>query len=357
MPIATEPIGSVPRPPELLAAMRLHAAGQLSDEALQQAGEAALRDTLLSLERTGSPVVTDGEQTKASFATYPLSGLSNLAPDGVEIAFADGHTRRLPRLTAGPFRYGCYCGGFVHRARRLTTLPIKQAVIAPSALSLLYPPAGLDGYAREQFLADLLDEAEKDVRSCLAAGATSVQLDFTEGRLAVKLDPGKGLLREFVRINNLLLGRFGDDERERIGIHTCPGGDKDSTHSADVDYAELLPDLFEIHASNFFMQLASEPDKERVLQVVQRCRKPYQRVFVGVTDPLSPVVETPEQVCDRIVQAARYIPIDRLGATDDCGFAPFGDDLSTARELAFAKIRARIEGVHLAERVLGVTPG
>jgi len=354
MPIPMEPIGSVPRPAELIATMQRHAAGQASDEQLRQAREAALRETIARFEQTGSPVLADGEQTKPSFATYPLAGLANLAPDGVTIPFADGHTRQLPRLTAGPFRYACYCGGYVSEARRITSRPLKQAVIAPSAMSLLYPAAGIEGYSREQFLGDLIEEAEKGVRSCLAAGAASVQLDFTEGRLAVKLDPSKGVLRELVRINNLLLDRFSPAERAVIGIHTCPGGDQDSTHSADIDYAELLPDLFETRAGRFYMQLASEADPERVLGIVQRHRKLEQHVYVGVIDPIDSRIETPETVRDRVLLAARYIPLDRLGVTDDCGFAPFGDDLSTARDTAFAKIRARVEGVRLAEQALGL---
>lgn len=354
MPIPMEPIGSVPRPPELIAVAQRHADGQASPEELCAAYDQALRDTIVRFEQTGSPVIADGEQTKPSFATYPLAGLFNLAPDGVTIPFSDGHIRQLPRLNAGPFRYGCYCGGYVREARRFTSRPVKQAVIAPSALSLLYPGTGIEGYTREAFLRDLIDEAEKDVRSCFSEGAHSVQLDFTEGRLAVKLDPSKGLLREFVRINNLLLDRFTPAERERIGIHTCPGGDQDATHSADVDYADLLPDLFEIHAGRFYMQLASEVDKDRVLSVVQRHRRPDQFVYVGVIDPIDPEVESPETVRDRVLQAARYIPLDKLGVTDDCGFSPFGDDLSTARDLAFAKIRARVDGVRMAEKALGI---
>jgi 5-methyltetrahydropteroyltriglutamate--homocysteine methyltransferase len=217
-------------------------------------------ETILEFGRY-SPIVTDGEQTKPSFATYPLHGATNLAPDGAVIQFADGHTRQLPRLTSGPFRYGVYAGSFLGRARHYATRPLKQAVIAPSALSLLYPQPGLPAYPREQFIEDLIAESAADIRSCLDAGAVSVQLDFTEGRLAVKLDPSRGLLRQFVDLNNAVLSRFTADERQRIGIHTCPGGDHDSTHSADVDYADLLPDLFRLEASNFFIQLASEPDQ------------------------------------------------------------------------------------------------
>ena len=66
-------------------------------------------------------------------------GLENLAPDGITVPFADGHTRRLPRLTSGPFRYRTYAASYLKAARNLTKLPVKQAVISASLLSLLYP--------------------------------------------------------------------------------------------------------------------------------------------------------------------------------------------------------------------------
>ena len=241
-----------------------------------------------------------------------------------------------------------YAGSYLARARKFTRRPLKQAVIAPSALSLLYPQAGLPEYSRDQFIADLVGEAAADIQSCFDGGAVSVQLDFTEGRLAVKLDPSRGLLRQFVDLNNAVLARFDDSQRRRIGVHTCPGGDHDSTHSADVDYAALLPDLFRIDAHNFFVQLASEPDRPRVLALMRQHARPFQRIFVGVIDPISPRIETPDEVAERVAEAAQFIPIDRLGTTDDCGFSPFADDVSTARDMAFAKISARVAGTLLA---------
>src|SRR2546426_356060 len=181
MPIPTEPIGSIPRPPELVAGMQQFATGRLSRDQFARLQDAAIRDTIRRFEATESPVITDGEQAKPSFATYPIHGLTNLAPDGVTIPFADGHVRQLPRLTAGPFRYQTYADGYVARARALAHVPVKQAVIAASALSLLYPQDGIRGYPREAFLSDLLREAETDIRRCLAQGAHVVQLDFTEG--------------------------------------------------------------------------------------------------------------------------------------------------------------------------------
>ena len=354
MPIPTEPIGSIPRPPELQAGMAAAAAGEIGAAELDALYVAALQDTIARFEETGSPVIADGEQRKPSFATYPLHGLDALAPDGVVIPFADGHTRQLPRLTAGPFRYATHADTYLAEAKRYATRPVKQAVISASALSLIYPPDGIDGYSQEQFLADLVDEAAADIRLSLDAGADSVQIDFTEARLSLKLDPSGGLLRQFVDLNNAVLDRFTDDEKRKLGVHTCPGGDHDSTHSADVDYADLLPTLFTMHAGNFYIELAGEQDPAAVLAVIAEHSRPDQRIFVGVTDPIDPRIETAEEVRDRVLEAAKHIPLDRLGTTDDCGFSPFGDDTSTARDTAFAKIRARVAGTNLAAEQLGV---
>jgi 5-methyltetrahydropteroyltriglutamate--homocysteine methyltransferase len=354
VPIPTEPIGSIPRPRELLEGMGAFAGGSVSGEELEALFDDAVRDTIASFEATGSPIVTDGEQRKPSFVTYPIDGLEALAPEGVAIPFADGHTRQLPCLTAGPFRYTTYADSYIERARPYAHRPLKQAVISASALSLLYPQGGIEGCSQEEFLDDLVGEAERDIRQCLDRGADSVQVDFTEGRLAVKLDPSKGLLRTFVDLNNRVLSRFAPEERARIGVHTCPGGDHDSTHSADVDYVELLPSLFELQAGRFYIQLASEADRPRVLRAIAEHSAPDQRIFVGVIDPIDARIESAEEVRDRVLEAAEFIDVARLGTTDDCGFSPFGDDVSTARETAFAKIQARVEGTKLAAEALGI---
>lgn len=353
MPIPTEPIGSIPRPPELLSAMQAHAAGKMSAESLHVVQDLAVNDTIHRLEEIGSPVVTDGEQSKPSFATYPLLGL-DLAPDGVIIPFADGHTRQLPRLARGPLRYGVNAATYLKTAQRYARHPVKQAVISASALSLLYPQSGIDGYTREEFVADLVSAAEKDIRECLQANAACVQIDFTEGRLALKLDPSGELLRAFVELNNRVLSGFSDAEWQKIGVHTCPGGDRDSTHSADVDYMGLLPALFQLKVGRFYIQLASEKDRKRVLNTIRGLLQPGQVVFVGVTDPISPKVETSEEVRDRVLEAAEFISLESLGTTDDCGFSPFADDTSTSRDTAFAKIRSRVEGTAMAGKALGV---
>jgi 5-methyltetrahydropteroyltriglutamate--homocysteine methyltransferase len=351
MNIPTEPIGSIPRPVKLIEAIAQ--AGDFADPSLDCLYDEAIRDTIRQFDATGSPVITDGEQRKYhNFWTYSVDGLHNTAPDGFKIPFAAGHVRRMPRLTAGPFHYKRSADRYVDVAKRYTRVPLKQAVISPSALSLMYPVEDIPGYSRQAFVADLLREHEMEIRRCFEKGAHKVQIDFTEGRLAIKVDPSGELLNSFIGLNNLALSRFSSEERQRIGVHTCPGGDRDSTHSADVDYADLIPSLFELRVGNFYIALAGEKDRPRVLKIIRKYLKSDQRAFVGVVSPIDPHVETPEEVRDRVIEAAEYIPLEQLGTTDDCGFSPFSDDTSTTREIAFSKIRARVQGTQLAEQVL-----
>jgi methionine synthase II (cobalamin-independent) len=380
VPIPTENVGSLPRPLKLQEAIAAYDKGEITKEQLTAEQDAAARDSVERMEATGTGLVTDGEQRASSFATYPLAdtlagtGLAdNLAGDGQFFAiFDDGHHRQLPRLTGGPFRYKTYAADLFTQSKPYATGPMKQAVIAPSMLYLLYPLKDeLEGYSREQFLADLCDEAEKDIRKAFAAGAVRVSIDFTEGRLANKRDArnpwtGEDLLQTFIDLNNRVIDRFTPEERKNIGIHTCPGGDNDSVHSKEVDYAELLPSLFQMNAGYFLIQLASEDDKERVYRLIgdnirTDANGVKQVAFIGVIDPLNPTVETPEQVAEDLVIAANYIPTDQLGATDDCGFSPFSIDLKPkhgspdfARDIAFQKITARERGAKLASEQLGI---
>lgn len=219
-------------------------------------------------------------------------------------------------------------------------------------MGLLYPQAGIDGYSQEQFIADLVAQSTADIQSCFDAGADSVQMDFTEARLALKLDPSGGLLQQFIDLNNAVFANFDDEQLQRIGVHTCPGGDHDSTHSADVDYTDLIPTFLDLNCGRFFMQMASEADPTPALASIGANIKPDQRVYVGVIDVCNEQVESADTVCERVMAAAQHIPVDQLGTTDDCGYSPFSDDVATSRDTAFAKITARVEGTKMATEKL-----
>src|SRR5215210_1731917 len=311
MPIPTELVGSLPRPMKLQEAFERHDQGEITFEELQAEQDKAAEDSIKRLEQTGESYVTDGEQRESSFATYPIT--DTLAGTG------------LADHLAG------------------------------------------DG----QFLADLCDEVEKDIRQCFAAGAVRVSIDFTEGRLANKNDSrnpwtNKDMLQEFIDLNNRVIDRFSPEERKNLGIHTCPGGDMDSVHSKEVPYEKLLSKMFELNAGYFLIQCASEEDKENVYGLCGTYSRDDadgvpQVCFMGVINPLSPEVETAEQVRDQLVAAAKHIPVERLGATDDCGFSPFSRDVKPrhgspdfARDIAMQKISNRVKGAAMASEELGV---
>ncbi len=379
MPIPTELVGSLPRPMKLQEAFQAHDDGQITFEQLQAEQDKAAEDSIKRLEQTGETYVTDGEQRESSFATYPITdtlagtGLAdNLAGDGQYFAiFDDGHHRQLPRLTGGPFRYKTFAAEFVEKNKAIASKPVKQAVISPSMMMLLYPlEEELEGYSREEFLNDVVDECEKDIRKAFEAGAVRVSVDFTEGRLANKNDArnpwtGKDMLQDFIDLNNRLFARFSPEERKNIGIHTCPGGDTDSVHSKEVPYEKLLDHMFDLNAGYFLIQCSSEEDREKVYKLVgEHLREDAEGVkqvaFMGVINPLNPEVETPEQVRDQLVTAAKYIPKEQLGATDDCGFSPFSRDEKPAhgspdfaRDIAMQKIANRVKGAQMASEELG----
>ena len=379
--IPTEQVGSLPRPSTLQAAYAAYDAGTIEKADLEKEQDAAVKDSIEKLEATGSPIISDGEQRWSSFATYALAdtlagtGLAdNLAGGGQFFAiFADGHGRQLPKLTGGPFRYKTYAADTLKQSIGLATKPMKQAVIAPSMLALLYPlSTEVPGYSREDFESDLINECEKDIRQAFAAGAVRVSVDFTEGRLATRADPrnpwtGANMLPHFIELNNRVMYRFSAEERINIGIHTCPGGDRDSVHSADVPYNNLLPEMFKINAGYFLIQLASERDKDPVYESIGKHSRDDangvpQMCYVGVTVTQSPRPESAQEVCDSLVRAANYIPKERLGSTDDCGFSPFSIDEKPnhgspdyAREIAFQKIKNRVDGTKMAADKLGIS--
>jgi methionine synthase II (cobalamin-independent) len=378
--LPTEPVGSLPRPAKLQEAYAKYDAGEIGKDDLEKLQDAAVKDSIERGEATGAPIISDGEQRWSSFATYPIAdtlagtGLApGLAPGGQFFAiFADGHGRQLPKLVSGPFKYNQHASDTLKKSIPYATKPMKQAVIAPSMLALLYPLKDpVEGYPREEFEAALVDECEKDIRQAFAAGAVRVSVDFTEGRLATREDPrnpwtGAGLLPHFIELINGVMARFSAEERVNIGIHTCPGGDRDSVHSADVPYNNLLGTMFDINAGYFLIQLASEREKDPVFESIgQHLRSDAdgvtQMAYLGVTNPGNPRVESAQEIAGNLIRAANFIDKNQIGSTDDCGFSPFSIDEKPnhgspdyARDVAFQKISARVEGSRLAAEKLGL---
>eukprot|EP01132_Coremiostelium_polycephalum_P005748 gene5748-7150_t len=345
--LPVELIGSIPRTSEVINAI----VNKNADKEIKKAVE----ETIKELEGRGCPVISDGEQGKPSFLTYPIAGSPLIKESGgASIFFEDGHVRSLPVLVKGPFKYQKYAVDYLNLAKTFTTKPVKQAVISASALSLIYPQEEIKGYSRVQFEEDLVNEVYKDIDQCLKAGAHCVQVDATELRLSLKLDPSLTLLSSFIELNNRVFDKFNSEDRAKIGVHICPGADQDSTHSLDVEYNQLLSKVFQLHVGRLYLSLKSEKNPESFASDLSQYLEDNKKVFLGVIDVNNPKIETPQEVCDLIIKISSHIPIEKLGFSPDCGFSPFCDDISTSREVAFAKISSMVEGVRMARTILGL---
>ena len=174
--------------------------GDGTDPALDPLYDEAIRDTIVQFEATGSPVITDGEQRKYhNFWTYSVEGSAEHGARRLHDS-----VRRRPRpADAAPHRgtvpLPALRGSLSRTGAAPCHVPVKQAVISPSALSLMYPEEGLPDYSREAFIEDLVREHVTEVRRCLAEGAHSVQIDFTEARLAHQDRPDRRAAGELHR--------------------------------------------------------------------------------------------------------------------------------------------------------------
>lgn len=270
MSLPTEPIGSIPRSPELLSALNALSPNEEPAAELQALIETAVCETVACFEATESPVISDGEQGKyPDFITYPIPSQQGYIPTGLSLPIANGERCQLPQLTAGPFRYRHYADTYLELIRNHTQRPVKQAIISPAALSLLYPSTSLPDYSRDDFIEDLLSEHVIEIRRCLEKGAHTVQIDFVEGPLAIQLDPSGQLLNSFILLLNLALDNFSDEERKRIGIYIDTVFRSHSEYCGNVTDSDLLPGLLELPVDQFYIALANKPDPTRLLGIIR----------------------------------------------------------------------------------------
>ncbi|KAN0023256.1 hypothetical protein ACTFIU_011423 [Dictyostelium citrinum] len=362
--IENEPIGSLPRSFELIDSINNFRNKVIDCSTLEKKCNCAVQKTIEELIQSNQNVVTDGEQSKISFIGYPLFQSNQVdgdghvgmdRKDGVCIPFEDGHTRLIPFLNGKnlPFKYARYAGDFVKEAKPFVPegVKYKQAVISPSAMSLIYPSYGISDYPKVEFINDLINESEKDIRSCFDNGADIVQLDATELRFSLMLDPSGGIFQALLDIINMVLSRFSTEELKKIGVHTCRGGDQGSSHSAMVNLAEIIPKLLTLKCSRFYIELSAEPNQNDILESVANNIKSGQKVFFGVTE-ISSFVEPVGNILDTILSIAKIVPIDQFGITDSCGFSPFYDDKSCSRNTALEKMKNRSEAVAKAQNIL-----
>ena len=335
--------------------MQAAAEGRISSAALDDLFDEAVRDTLRRFEATGSPVITDGEQRKPSFATYPVAGLANIAPGGVTIPFEDGHTRQLPLLTEGPFRYATPAWSYLDGARDQTT----RAAQAGGHLGLGAEPA-VPGRRARWLLARRVRRGPRRRRRPTRSAASwpgAPPRRSTSPRRGCRSSsiPSGGLLDAFVDLNNLVLARLTDEERSQGRRAHLPRRRPRLDAQRRRRLRGAAPRPVPPRTSTGSSSSSRARPTGSACSASSASRRPASAGSSSASStPSSSASRRREEVADRVLEAARFIDPDHLGTTDDCGFSPFGDDVSTSRDTAFAKIAARVEGTRIASERLGV---
>lgn len=358
-PFRADHVGSLLRPKELLRARRQREEGTLTPEALRSLEDRCIRDVVQLQESVGLEAITDGEFRRAIFHVDFLKQLHGVQVsaaqykvkfrgEGKEIDFAPpvlGVTGRLERPTGGvavdDFR-------FLKGATRRTA---KLCIPSPS---MLHFRGGRGSVARDaypdiaEFFADLARVYREEVADLARAGCTYLQLDDTN--LAYLCDPEhRERARSIGEDPNALPATYAklisDSIRERpagmtAAIHLCRGNFR-SAWVAEGSYEAVAETLFnEIAVDAFFL----EYDDARSGGFEPLRFVPKGKIVVlGLVTSKRPTLESKEELKRRIDEAARYMPLENLALSPQCGFSSseHGNDLSVEDQLA--KLRLVVE--------------
>ena len=328
-------VGSLLRPPELLAARADFAAGRLDAAGLRAAEDRAVDAAIALQEAAGLPVVTDGEQRRTSFQGAVPEALDGIAGLGLD-AYVWGEWRgeagalRIARpeelAVVGKLRRRrWFVADELGYLRARTGRLAKVALPSPSLFAGYWSPErSRSAYATvEAFLADLVDLYREEVAELARRGARYVQIDAPHYPLL--LDPrwrehyaggdaGRWLARALALDDAVMAGAPGI----AFGLHLCRGNQM-SLWLTEGDLEPLAPALFRgTRAERFLLEF----DSPRAGSFAALRHLPDDRMAIlGLVTTKSPGLETLDELAARIAEAARLAPRDRLGLSPQCGFA------------------------------------
>jgi 5-methyltetrahydropteroyltriglutamate--homocysteine methyltransferase len=292
------------------------------DEAQDDATRIAVRD----MELAGVDVVTDGEMRRESYSNQFATALDGIDLDSPGIALdRTGHENPVPRVVGPIRRTGPVETRHARFLRAITERRIKITVPGPFTMT---QQAQNDHYADERELALAYAAAvNEELRDLKAAGADIVQLD--EPYLQARPEPARTCAVE--AIDRALEGIEGDTV-----LHTCFGY-AHVVHDKPSGYP-FLAELNDCAATQISIEAAQPGLDPEVLRSL-----PDKVVVLGVLDLGSHEAESPDDVARRIERALAVLPPERLVVAPDCGMKYL------SRGLAFAKLRAMVEGARLVD--------
>ncbi len=352
-PFRADHVGSLLRPPGLLEARRLHSAGVMSAEALRQAEDEAIGEVVRMQEGLGLGAATDGELRRASWHMdfiYRIGGISASPTERIDVHFKneEGTIEFSPpamkvtgRLSLDETIFG---EDFSFLASQVKTAVPKLTIPSPSMVHYRGGQASIDPavYADlEQFWADLSAVYADEVARLAALGCRYLQLDDTSlaylndpdqrelvGRMGG--DPERQHLRYIAQFNAALAGRPAG---MFVSAHSCRGNFQ-SYWVAQGGYDHVAEALFnELEVDAFFLEFDDERSGGfEPLRFVP----PGKSVVLGLVTTKRPVLESPDELKRRIDEAAKFVPLEQLCLSPQCGFSSTveGNRLSLDDEIA-----------------------
>jgi 5-methyltetrahydropteroyltriglutamate--homocysteine methyltransferase len=358
-PFRAEHIGSLLRPRALLEAKKNHAAGSLSAEGLALAEDQAIGEAIALQQRAGLKLVTDGEYRRRSYHSFFFSQLGDIAIESDASTGAGGRGAQPVAVINSRIRWTkpIHVADFDYLKRHATALP-KITIPGPCALHFRGGDAAVTAHAYtevEEFWDDIVAAFRAELLALAAAGCTYVQIDETafakfgdpavQAALAARGDDWSALIDRYIAITNrVLLGLPGS---LKVGMHLCRGNRGGHWH-AEGSYESVAERLFNNLAIDFFYLEFDSPRAGGFapLRLLPRGKS----VVLGLVSTKSDKMESMDALKQRIDEASRYVAIDRLAVSPQCGFASVDSGNPVTPQIQEQKLSLV---VRLAEEVWG----
>ena len=332
-PFRADHVGSLLRPAELKRAFRDHRDGRLADEPFRRVQDEAIRRVVRLQEDAGLRSITDGEFRRASYWAHFVAAVDGLEvrealfefhdESGERMAFTAPYVRapiaRKRSISADEFRF----------LRSVTKQTPKITMPSPSTMHFWRGPAAIEPGAygsRDAFFADLARVYREEIAELAALGATYLQMD--EVALAMLCDPGvRAAVRARGEDADALVDRYvaainaaleGRPAGVTVAMHVCRGNYKGKWMAAG-GYESVAERVFSgVRVDALFLEFDSPRAGDFApLRHVSKDK----RVVLGLVSSKTPALEDQDDLRRRIDAAARYVPIERLGLSPQCGFA------------------------------------
>jgi 5-methyltetrahydropteroyltriglutamate--homocysteine methyltransferase len=348
--VRADNVGSLLRPRYLLEAR----AADLPPEELRAVEDRAIVEAIRLQEEVGLPVVTDGEYRRRFFFSTVEEIMDGVDPTGFVRHHRDfegvEHELRTPTPVSRLSRRSTLAQYEIEFARRHTDRPLKLTMPAPSVL-VGYWKEGVSNLAyasKDEYYDHLVELMNEDAKAAVAAGADVIQLDAPHYAYIQKFMAGvedrDATLRRLVTRDN---GVFEGLDGVTTALHICRGNDR-SHFTGTEPYDEFAQSIFPHTAAQ---RLLLEYDDERSGGFKPlRWTRDDQAVVLGLVTTKRSDMETADELKQRIDEASKYLPLERLALSTQCGFA----SNAVGNEISYDAQRAKLElVVRVASEVWG----